>query len=307
MLPAPFIIGPTAAGKSDLAVELALRLPGEIVSADSMQVFRGLDIGAGKLPPAVRRGVPHHLIDILEPRESFSVDTWLHLANAAAADIRARSLTPVLVGGSHLYVKAYLDGLFDGPAANPEMRERLRDTSPSDRRKELERVDPQAAARIHPNDERRTIRALEVFHSTGTPISQHQRQWDANPTRSDVALVILDWPTEQINRRINARVRAMIEAGLVAEIRALATSLGPQAREGLGYKQLLDPIRAGAPLDEAVERVKIETRRFAKNQRTWLRRLSATPNSLRIDAAASPPESWPDHVFRHLKALEYRT
>lgn len=304
---APFIIGPTAAGKSDLAVELALRMPGEIVSADSMQVYRGLDVGTGKLTAAQRRGVPHHLLDILDPDESFSVDTWLALANAVCDDIRDRAITPVLVGGSLLYVKAFLEGLFEGPPADESLRERLRAMAPAHRRAELERVDPKAAARIHPNDERRTIRALEVYHATGVPISEHQQQWDARAPRADVALVILDWPTDAINKRINARVRSMLDDGLVEETRRLAPSLGPQAREALGYKQLLSAIDARAPLPDAVEQTKIETRRFAKNQRTWLRRLSTTPNALRIDAGETPPAEWPTLVLEHLRAMETRS
>ncbi len=304
---APFIIGPTAAGKSDLAVELALRLPGEVVSADSMQVYRGLDVGTGKLTPAERRGVPHHLLDILDPHESFSVDTWLRLANSACDSVRARALSPILVGGSLLYVKAFLEGLFEGPPADEALRERLRASDAATRRAELERVDPLAAQRIHPNDERRTIRALEVFHTTGIPISEHQRQWDAQPPRADVTLVILDWPTDAINRRINARVRAMLDAGLIEETRTLAPVLGPQAREALGYKQLLRALEHETPLPEAAEQIKIETRRFAKNQRTWLRRLSTTPNALRIDAGAIPLERWPDLVLAHLEAITTRS
>ncbi|MGD9693666.1 MAG: tRNA (adenosine(37)-N6)-dimethylallyltransferase MiaA [Phycisphaerales bacterium] len=301
---APFIIGPTAAGKSDLGVELALRLPGEVVSADSMQVYRGLDIGTGKLTQTERRAVPHHLLDILDPAESFSVDSWLRLANDACENIRARALTPVLVGGSLLYVKSFLEGLFEGPPADKTLRERLRAMDATARRTELERVDPKAASRIHFNDERRTIRALEVFHTTGVPISEHQQQWDAQPVRTDVALVILDWPTEAINKRINARVRAMIDGGLVEEARRLAPTLGPQAREALGYKQLLSAFDAGGALEDAVEQIKIETRRFAKNQRTWLRRLSTTPRALRIDAGTTPLERWADLVLAHLEGLE---
>lgn len=307
MLPAPFIIGPTAAGKSDLAVELALRLPGEVVSADSMQVYRGLDVGTGKLTAAERRGVPHHLLDILDPAEPFSVDTWLRLADSACDDIRARALTPVLVGGSLLYVKAFLEGLFEGPPADEGLRTRLREMTPAARRAELERIDPKAASRIHFNDERRTIRAIEVFHATGVPISQHQQQWDTQAPRNDLVLVILDWPSESINTRINARVRDMIDAGLIDETRSLAPRFGPQAREALGYKQLLAAFDSGSPLPDAVEQIKIETRRFAKNQRTWLRRLSTTPNALRIDAGTTPTSSWPDLVLEHLRAIEYRS
>lgn len=275
----PVIIGPTAGGKSELAVEVALRLSGEVISADAFQVYRGMDIGTGKIPPGDRRGVPHHLIDIRDPTEPFTVDDWLRLAENAIAEIRARSRTPVVVGGTHLYIKALLEGLFEGPAPDPGLRARLQAMSPDSRRADLQRFDPEAAARIHPNDERRTIRALEVFHATGAPISRLQSQWDQGTRRADALVFGLEWSTEAINRRINARVAHMAKHGLVEEASALWESarLGPQAREALGYKQLIRHFEGECTLEEALEQTKIETRRFAKSQRTWLRRLLAPP------------------------------
>ncbi len=289
----PVIIGPTAGGKSDLAVSVALALrnthgiEAEIVTADSIQVYRGLDIGSAKPTPDQRRGIPHHLIDVVEPTESFTVDRWLDLAEAAVADIRARSNMPIVVGGTHLYIKAFLEGLFEGPPADPTLREELGAMDPLARRRLLEEIDPAAAARIHPNDLRRTIRALEVHRLTGRPISEHQRQWDAGRGRTDCVLIGLDWDVAALNRRINARVRDMMARGLLHETRNLFESgrLGPQAAEALGYKQLLAYLRGPqtpARLEEAVESIKIETRRFARNQRTWLRRLRATPGSVWI-------------------------
>ncbi len=282
----PLIAGPTAGGKSDLAVEVAVLLrargtPAEVVSADAFQVFRGMDIGMAKPTPAERRGVPHHLIDLVEPTVGFSVHEWLALAGPLIARLRAGGVVPIVVGGTHLYAKALLDGLFEGPPPDEALRAALRAMDPAARRVELERLDPAAAARIHRNDERRTVRALEVFRQTGTPISALQRQWDSAP-RADALLVALDWPAGAINARINARVRAMMDQGLLAEVRALhaAGRLGPQAREALGYKQLVEHLEGRCSLDDAVERIKIETRRFAKNQRTWLRRLRATPEAL---------------------------
>jgi tRNA dimethylallyltransferase len=296
----PVIIGPTAGGKSDLAVEVALRLGGgapgaaEIITADSVQIYRGMDIGSAKPSAAERRGIPHHLIDIAEPTEPFTVSDWLAGAERALADIRARGRTPVLAGGTHLYIKAFLDGLFEGPEPDPSLRDRLRARGLPALRGELERVDPAAAARIHPNDERRTIRALEVYHQTGTPISTHQSQWDAGRTRRDCVVIGLDWPAEALNRRINARVRSMMDAGLLDEVRALhgAGRLGAQAREALGYKQLLGHLEGRATLDDAIEQIKIETRRFAKHQRTWMRRLRTTPGALWIDAGSTPASQW---------------
>lgn len=298
----PVIAGATASGKSDLAVDVALALGSggaEVITADAFQVYRGMDIGTAKPTAGERRGVPHHLIDIVEPTERFTVAQWLGLARGIIEQIRARGRVPVVVGGTHLYIKALLEGLFEGPAPDGTLREELRALPAGARRAELERVDPGAAARIHPNDERRTIRALEVFRQTGRPISEHQRQWDA-PGGGDGAagaaeftLFTLEWPTPELNRRINDRVRAMMARGLLEEARDLhrAGRLGPQAREALGYKQLIEHLEGRATLEESVERIKIETRRFAKNQRTWLRRLGATPGAVAIGAPADPGEA----------------
>jgi tRNA dimethylallyltransferase len=297
--PTPVIAGPTAGGKSDLAVALALHFrdrlgtPAEIITADSVQVYRGLDIGSAKPTAEERRGVPHHLIDIKDPdpgQPAFTVDEWLRLANLTIADLRARNIQPIVVGGTHLYIKALLDGLFEGPEPDPALRAQLTAMDPAARRAELERADPAAAARIHPNDIRRTVRALEVFRLTGKPISSFQKQWDASPqVTSNYLLVVLDWETEALNRRINARVKSMLDRGLLAETRALfdAGRFGTQAAEALGYKQLLTHLRGQSTLEEAVEQIKIETRRFAKNQRTWLRRLRATPGALALPQPAT--------------------
>ncbi|MBX3365384.1 MAG: tRNA (adenosine(37)-N6)-dimethylallyltransferase MiaA [Phycisphaeraceae bacterium] len=283
----PVIIGPTAGGKTALAVEVAHQFAaracgmGEVVSADSMLLFRGLDIGSAKPTASERRGVPHHLIDVLEPTERFSVHQWLAAAEQVIDAIQTRGHVPVVVGGTHLYVKALLEGLFEGPGADDAVRQELLAMEPIARRSLLERVDPAAASRIHPNDERRTVRALEVWRLTGKPISTLQQQWDRG-TRSDCVLVGLEWPVDAINQRINARVRAMVEQGLVDEAKALWASgrLGPLAAEGLGYKQLVEHFEGRCSLEEAVEAIKIETRRFAKNQRTWLKRLRMTPGSI---------------------------
>jgi tRNA dimethylallyltransferase len=289
----PVIAGPTAGGKSDLAAEVSLACGGEVISADSVQIFRGMDIGSGKITPSERRGVPHHLIDVVEPTEAFTVSDWLGRANALVAEIRGRGRTPVVVGGTHLYIKSFLEGLFQGPEPDEALRDELRGQGLATLRSELERVDPAAAARIHPNDERRTVRALEIFRQTGKPITEHQKQWDRG-ARRDCVLVGIEWPVEELNRRINARVKAMMEAGLLEEVRGLWSSgrLGVQAREALGYRQLIEHLEGRGTLDEAVEQIKIETRRFAKQQRTWIRRLKTTPGAVWIDAASVPREQW---------------
>jgi tRNA dimethylallyltransferase len=308
----PIIIGPTAGGKTALAVEAALevnrragRPVAEVVSADSMLLYRGLDIGSAKPTLEERKGIPHHLIDVAEPTERFTVHDWLKVATQTIEEIRARGGFPIVVGGTHLYIKALLDGLFEGPGEDPALRERLRTLPPQELRARLEAVDPAAAARLHPNDIRRTIRALEVFELTGKPISEHQTQWDRQHEESQRGkprrvLIGLTWPPELLNPRINARVKKMVEDGLVEEARGLWLSnrLGQQAREGLGYKQLIAHFEGRCSLEDAIEEVKIETRRFAKNQRTWLRRLRTTPGSVWIDATTTPPDQWPEVVLR---------
>ncbi len=306
----PVIVGPTAGGKSALALDLAQAMKrgglgiGEIVTADSMQVYRGMDIGTAKPTADERRGIAHHLIDIVDPRESFSVDQWRRLAEEAIRDIRARGRRPIVVGGSHLFVKALLEGLFEGPRADPALRRDMDSVPQVELRRRLESVDAAAAARIHANDRRRTVRALEVHALTGRPISEHQEQWDRGQARADAVLVGLIWSTAATNSRINARVREMVERGLVEEAHALwqKGSLGPQAREALGYKQLIDAFEGRCTVDEAVERIKIETRRLAKNQRTWLRRLRTIPGSIWVEVDALPQDSWRQVVIERILA-----
>ncbi|MCA9290402.1 MAG: tRNA (adenosine(37)-N6)-dimethylallyltransferase MiaA, partial [Phycisphaerales bacterium] len=222
--PIILILGPTAGGKTALAISLANALPGggECVCADSMQVYRGMDLGTAKPTAAEQAAAPHHLLDVADPADdTYSVDTWLADAERAIADIRARNRWPLVVGGTNLYVQALLYGLFDGPAPDPVLRDALRARDTDDLRRELEAIDPAAAARIHPNDRKRTVRAIEVFRATGRPISDQQQEWAAAGPRSDAIILGLDYPPEVINPRINARVKAMVASGLVEEVRAL--------------------------------------------------------------------------------------
>ena len=292
------ICGPTAGGKTATAVALARLLrekhgiTAEVVTADAYQVYKGMDIGTAKPTLAEREGIPHHLIDLVEPTERFTLDQWLSAAEAKITELRERGVLPIVVGGTHLYIKALMDGLFEGPAANPALRMELEALDPATRRAELERVDPAAALRIHPNDLRRTVRALEVFRLTGKAISDHQGQWDKPAGgRADAFLVALNWPTEALNRRINARVKQMMTQGLLDEVKRIAADpgFGPQSCEALGYKQLLPLIRqqgyTNTSLEDIIERIKVETRRFGKSQRTWLRRLSPLQGCVPIDAS----------------------
>jgi len=290
--PTILILGPTAGGKTDLALALAQQLTdarggtpgGECICADSMQVYRRMDIGTAKPPAAERAVVPHHMLDLVEPSDDgFTVEHWLRLAHQAAADIRGRGRRPIIVGGTNLYVQAFLRGLVDGPEPDPALRQRLEAATTDELRVWLERVDPAAAARLHRNDRKRTIRAIEVFEITGTPLSAQQTQWEGDAAIAPATLIIgLDYPVELINRRINARVHRMIDSGLVEEVRGLLArqgGLGRQAREAVGYKQMIQHLAGEMTLEEAIEQIKIRTRRFAKQQRNWLKRFRHLPGS----------------------------
>jgi len=277
--PCILIVGPTAGGKTSLSLELAERLPGggECLCADSMQVYRGMDIGTAKPTAEERARAPHHLLDLVEPDEPFTVDHWLPLAERTVQDIRRRGRFPILVGGTNLYIKAFMSGMMDGPAPDEALRHSLEALDSATLRGRLEQVDPASAERIHTNDRRRTIRALEVHQLTGVAISSSQEQWDRPEIRGDTLLVGLNYPAEVINPRINARVRQMMGEGLLEEVSTLHDQgrLGPQAIEALGYRQLVDHLEGRLELEEAIEQIKIRTRRFAKNQRTWLKRFQA--------------------------------
>jgi len=300
------ILGPTAGGKTAVSIGLAKALPGggECISADSMQVYRGMDIGTATPTIAEQDHVPHHLLNVADPSGGgFTVDVWLSMADAAAEAIDRRGSWPIIVGGTNLYVQAFLYGLFDGPDPDAQLRSQLEEMSLESLRNRLDDVDKASAARIHPNDRRRTQRAVEVFEQTGTPLSQFQTQWDVTKApRRDAIVIGLEWETEAINTRINARVKKMIGDGLVDEVQTLLETrqLGPQSAEGVGYKQVIDALEGRISLDEAIEQVKIRTRRLGKQQRTWLRRFRHLPGSTWIQATDSSTE---DVVSEALTAI----
>jgi tRNA dimethylallyltransferase len=285
------VMGPTASGKSALALAMA-RAAGpavELVSADSMQVYRGMDIGTAKPTTSERSEVIHHGLDLVDPtHDGFTVEDWLAHAHAALAAIHARGGVAIVVGGTNLYAKALIEGLFDGPPADPALREELGTWELDALRSELVRIDPVAAERIHRNDRRRTIRAIEVHRATGTPISVLQAQWRDRPAAlpANWSLVGLSMGVEANNRRINARVRGMRAMGLVDEVRSLlgAGGFGAQAATAVGYRELIAHLHGAGSEDDAFEAIKIATRQLAKQQRTWLKRFADTPGSTWIDA-----------------------
>jgi tRNA dimethylallyltransferase len=269
------ILGPTASGKTAVSIEAARRAGAEVLSVDSMQVYRGMDVGTAKPTEAERAGVPHHLIDVVDPSEPFTVARFVEMADAVIADAARRGVPLVATGGTPLYYKALFEGLFEGPGADEAVRARLRELPNEELFRRLSEVDPQAASRIHVNDDKRLVRALEVYELTGKPISSFQTHWSDPNSRHPAIWVGLDWDREALNRRINGRVKAMIAAGWGDEVRRLLASypsLSHTAAEATGYRELIDHFRGKVSLDEAVEQIKIATRQLARRQMKWFRR-----------------------------------
>jgi len=271
------ILGVTASGKSRLAFDMAATLGTEIVSIDSMKVYKMMDIGTAKPSLEKRQIVPYHLLDIVWPWEAFGVSRFLELEEKARQDIIARKGSVVAAGGTSMYIKNLLHGLFDGPGTDEAVRERLKEQIETLGRgqmhKRLTQVDPKAAERIHPNDTMRLVRALEVYEITGKPISQMQTQFDSAPD-SRWLVIGIRRPKEVESRRINARVKKMVEMGLVEEARSLyemEQPLSKQASVAIGYAEFFEYFRGKTTLEKAIEQVKINTRRLAKGQRTWFR------------------------------------
>ncbi|QDY91508.1 tRNA (adenosine(37)-N6)-dimethylallyltransferase MiaA [Arthrobacter sp. UKPF54-2] len=283
------VVGPTGSGKSDLAVSLALALDGEVVNADAMQFYRGMDIGTAKITEAERRGVPHHLLDILDVTEEASVSDFQQQARAVIADIHARGKRAILAGGSGLYVRAVLDVL-EFPGTDPAVRQRLEQEEAAaglaPLRARLDRVDPVSAGRL--GDARRVIRALEVYELTGRPFSSFM------PTREyfqPAVQIGLEVDREQLRERLASRVHAMVEHGLLAEVRrldALGLRRGKTASRALGYAQFLKVVDGDSDVAQAAEETIVATRQFARRQLTWFR--------------ADPRISWLDWQDPHLPA-----
>jgi tRNA dimethylallyltransferase len=274
-----FLTGATAVGKSQVGLALARQLRAEIISLDSMAIYRGMDIGTAKPTREEQALVPHHLIDIVDPREEFSIERYLDAAHSAIADIKSREREVLFVGGTPLYLKALLRGMSSGPPADWQMRDEIAaevaQVGNAALHERLEQLDPLAASQIHPHDTRRLIRAIEVFRTTGSPISHEQLHFDQGTPAEDCRVFVLRRPREEQHARINQRVEQMFERGLIDEVRGLISDrreLGRTASQAVGYQEVIEYLAAG-DYDSMVAKIKTRTRRFAKRQGTWFRSL----------------------------------
>jgi tRNA dimethylallyltransferase len=279
-VPVVAVVGPTATGKTRLAVELAHRFGGEVVSADSMQIYRGLTIGTAKPTPEEMRGIPHHLIDFLDPSQPFSVADYVRLASQAVADIYGRGKLPIVAGGTGLYVSSLLGGLhFSSEGRDDALRESLQHKAeqegPQSLWDELMTFDPESAARIHPNNVGRVIRAIEVYRMTGVTMSEQIRRSRKVPPPYDAAVIGLTYRDRaKLYEAIDRRVDAMMQAGLLGEAKTVFFLENPAtAAQAIGYKEFFPYFRGECTLEESVEAVKCESRRYAKRQMTWFRRV----------------------------------
>lgn len=282
------VAGPTASGKSDLGLKLARCLGGEIICMDSMQIYRRMDIGTAKPTAQERALLPHHMLDVADPTEAYAVADYAVAAERVIAEILSRGRTPILVGGTGLYLKALMDGLSLGGAGGDErLRAELNALADEPGGKErlharLAAVDPETAARLHPNDRRRVIRAIEVYEQTGVPMSRQDHAAQERPFR--VLPLALDWPRELLYARLETRVHRMMEMGLLSEVRALLESgVAPtaQSMQGIGYKELIPAAMEQGDVNRAVWEIIVHTRHYAKRQGTWLR---AEPRCVWLDA-----------------------
>lgn len=279
-IPLITVVGPTASGKTTLSVEIAKRLNGEIISADSMQIYKYMDIGTAKATKAEMQGVPHYMISELEPSENFSVAQFSERVHGYIHDIHSRGKIPVMVGGTGLYVQAITDDVvFEKEDCNSAFRSELdyfAQLYGNDFLIDILRIfDPVSAQRLHPNNRRRVIRAIEFYKNTGTPISEHQKYTKTVESRYNPIMFAVNWDRAVLYERINKRVDLMIETGLVDEVRNLLDKgylRTSTAMSAIGYKEIVNYLRGFCGLDEAVELIKRNSRRYAKRQLTWFRR-----------------------------------
>lgn len=289
-----FLSGPTASGKTQIGLELAEILGAEIISLDSMAIYRGLDIGTAKPTAAEQARVRHHLLDIVDPCDDFSLSQYVDAGAKAIADIRSRGRVPLFVGGTPLYLKSLLRGIFEGPPPDWEFRREVE--AEAERvgvealHSRLAQVDPLSATKLHPHDKRRIIRALEVYKATRQPISHLQEQFDEALPKEQTRVFVLQWPRDELHRRIEARVERMFAAGLVDEVRGLLATwpqLSRTALQAVGYQETISHLRGELSLADTIEQVKTRTRQFAKRQETWFRSLS----ECRVVALSEPVDA----------------
>jgi tRNA dimethylallyltransferase len=276
-----FLTGATASGKTRVSLELAQRLDAEIISLDSMAIYRGMDIGTAKPGPEHRAQVPHHLIDIVDPPDSFSVSQYRDAALQKIDEIRGRGKEVLFVGGTALYLKSLLRGMFEGPPADwdfrNEIEKEISEMGADFLHERLQMVDPVAAHNLHPNDQRRIIRALEVYRQTGQPISHWQMQFDEGHQADECRVFTLRHARPILHQRIEQRVAQMFVDGLIDEVRGLLkkwSQLGKTAAQAVGYQESIEHIQGQMNLEATIEKVRVRTRRFARHQETWFRGLS---------------------------------
>ncbi|MDP2211612.1 MAG: tRNA (adenosine(37)-N6)-dimethylallyltransferase MiaA [Candidatus Aquicultor sp.] len=299
------IAGPTATGKTAVSVELAKKLDGEIVSADSMQVYRHLDVGTAKATAEEMAGVTHHLIDIIEPSETFSAAAYQLLADAAVKEITARGKLPILVGGTGLYIRSIIDDLkFPAGDLTSEIRERLEnraaDTEPETLYRELLTKDPAAENIIHPKNKRRIIRALEVIEQTGRPFSDFHKAWSDRNSHYDLAMFGLTMERALLHERINVRVDRMVADGLLEEVYSLIDAGYEQfltSQQAIGYKEVISHIKGEMSSEDAISTIKARTRQYAKRQMTWFR---ADPRITWVDMTEKSAGAAAEEILAHL-------
>lgn len=292
------VVGPTASGKSSLAVRIAKEVDGEIISCDSMQVYRGMDIGTAKATKDEMQGIPHHLIDIVSPNEPFSCADYTVAARAATDDVLSRGKMPILCGGTGLYLEsAVFDRTLTSPPSDPLLRQMLEERDIDENYAELLSVDPESAAAIHKNNKKRVIRALEIYRLSGVTKSEFDRMSGEMPSRYDTRIVVLDCSDrEYLYSRIDDRVDKMIADGLVDEVRRLNLDKNTTAGQAIGYKELSAALCGECTVEKAIDDVKQASRNYAKRQITWFKRYK---NALRLDICN--PESIDDFVKLLLK------
>lgn len=271
-----FLAGPTASGKTATAIALANAMQGEILSLDSMAIYRRMDIGTAKPDAKEQSLARHHLIDLIEPWEVFSTADYMDAANEAIQQIIGRGKVPIFAGGTGLYLRSLLRGVFPGPPADQAIRDELKELPPHELNRQLQQCDPQSAQRLHVNDQRRRIRALEVYRLTGEPISAWQQEEPLPQQERPQHVYWISPPRDWLHERINTRVDVMVEQGLFAEVQSLRDhpqGLSHTAAQALGYKEVIEHLEGNCSAEDAIEQVKTRTRQFAKRQCTWFRNM----------------------------------